>query len=217
MSKLHDLSGQRFGRLTVFERAENKGKQTAWLCKCDCGKIVAVMGWNLRTGNTKSCGCWRDEKVPQVNKELNTRHGESHTKLHKAWCNMRYRCFNAKCKFYDIYGGRGITICDEWSNYEAFRDWSLANGFAEGLSLDRIDVNGDYCPENCRWVSEKVQQNNKRDNNYLTFNGATHTIQEWADITGIGWSTIKERLKNGWTVDEALTRKPRKHTRKEVR
>lgn len=214
MSKLIDLSGQRFGRLTVVARAENIGKQTAWLCKCDCGQSVVVMGLNLKRSNTRSCGCLWKDKVPQTNMEINTRHGESHTKLHRAWCNMRYRCFNTRCKDYGNYGGRGITICDEWRKYEAFRDWSLDNGFEEGRSLDRIDVNGNYCPNNCRWVSEKVQQNNKRNNRYLTFNGVTHTVQEWSDITGIGWTTIAGRLKARWSVEEALTQKPAERNKK---
>ena len=216
MGRLKDLTGQRFGRLTVIERADTKGKRTMWLCKCDCGREKSIGSHNLLTGNTSSCGCLWKETVPSYNKENNTRHGDSHTKLHKAWLNMRYRCFNKRCKFYDNYGGRGITICEEWSVYENFRDWALANGFANGLSIDRIDVDGNYCPENCRWVSEKVQQNNRRVNNYLTLNGTRHTIQEWSEITGIGWTTINERLKNGWTVEKALTKKPGKYKRKEV-
>jgi len=105
------------------------------------------------------------------------------------------------------YGGRGIKICDEWDSYEAFRDWSLANGYEEGLSIDRIDNDGNYEPSNCRWVDAKTQGNNRRSNNNLTYNGDTHTIKEWSEITGINWSTIKERLKQGWTVERALSTK----------
>lgn len=204
--KFIDLTGQRFGRLLVVKRAENIGKQTAWLCMCDCGNETIVASWNLKTGNTSSCGClWRCV-VPANNKELNTRHGESHSKLHRTWCNMRYRCYNPNCKSYKNYGGRGITICDEWSSYESFRTWALENGFADGLSIDRIDVNGNYEPSNCRWVSDKVQHNNTRKNHHLTMNGETHTIQEWSEITGIKWTTINARIKAGWTVEKALTR-----------
>lgn len=210
MPKLIDLSGQKFGRLTVLKRAENKGKQTAWTCKCDCGNTTVVSACNLKSGHTHSCGCLWDEVVPTVNNELNTRHGETNTKLHKAWRNMRYRCFTPSCEAYGNYGGRGITVCAEWESYEAFRDWSLNNGFGEGLSLDRIDNDGDYCPENCRWVSMKVQQNNRRVNHCITFNGATRTIGEWATVTGIGWTTIKERLKRGWSIGDALTKTPQK-------
>lgn len=216
MGRFIDLTGQRFGKLVVVERVENIGRQTAWLCKCDCGSEKVVMAWNLKTRNTSSCGCLWQEVVPEHNKELNTRHGESHTKLHKVWRNMRYRCFNPNSKSYEDYGGRGITICEEWNVFEKFRDWALKNGYEETLTIDRIDVDGNYCPENCRWVSEKKQQNNKRNNNYITFNGNTHTIKEWSEITGIGWSTIKGRLKAGWPVEKTLTQKPNRYRKKEV-
>lgn len=206
MTKLKDLTGQHFGRLTVVERAENIGKKTAWLCLCECGKTVIVSGSNLHDGQVRSCGCLWTEVVPAHNREINLRHGESHTKLHKTWVNMRYRCNNPNCKSYKDYGGRGITICEEWSSYEVFREWALKNGFAVGLSMDRIDVNGNYEPSNCRWVSDKVQNNNTRKNHYLTFRGETHTIQEWSEITGIKWTTIKYRIDKGWSVEKILTK-----------
>lgn len=206
MTKLKDLTGQKFGRLTVIMRTENIGSKTAWLCKCDCGKKTVVSGSNLHNGHVRSCGCLWKDFVPGNNKKLNTRHGETHTKLYRAWGNMRYRCNNPNCKSYKDYGGRGITICEEWESYEAFRDWALANGFANDRSIDRIDVNGNYEPSNCRWTDMKTQSNNKRDNNYLTFQGQTRTIQEWSEITGIKWTTIKERIKRGWTVEKALSK-----------
>lgn len=206
--KLIDLTGQRFGRLVVVERAESKGKRTMWKCLCDCGNTKVVEAGNLKTGHTTSCGCVWQEVVPETNRNINRRHGMSQTKLHKAWANMRYRCFNPRCKYYDNYGGRGITICDEWNEFESFMEWSLNNGFADGMSLDRIDVNGNYEPGNCRWVSWEVQENNKRNNSYLTLNGQTHTISEWSRITGLKDSTIRERIKRGWTVEDALTKKP---------
>lgn len=206
MPKLKDLTGQRFGRLTVLKRVENIGRQTAWLCQCECGSTKIVTGSNLHGGKARSCGCLWNEIVPNRNREANLRHGESGSKLHKTWTNMRYRCNNPNCKSYKDYGGRGISVCEEWNSYEAFRDWSLQNGFAEGLSIDRIDVNGNYEPSNCRWVSDKVQHNNTRKNNYLTMNGETHTIQEWSEITGIKWTTLKARIEMGWTVEKALTK-----------
>lgn len=206
--KLVDLTGQRFGRLTVLSRAENVGKQTAWLCRCDCGNEKIVLSCNLKTGNTLSCGCRWADIVPKINKEVNTRHGDSNSKLHKTWVNMRYRCYNPNCKSYGNYGGRGITICEEWETYENFRDWSLANGFAEHLSIDRIDVDGNYEPSNCRWVSDKTQQNNKRTNRNLSYNGETHTLSEWAEITGIHWTTLKARIDLGWSTKDILTKKP---------
>ena len=206
--KLIDLTGQRFGRLVVVERAESKGKRTMWKCLCDCGNTKVVGAGNLKNGHTTSCGCVWHEVVPEVNRSINTRHGMSQTKLHKAWANMRYRCFNPRCKCYDNYGGRGITICDKWNEFEPFMEWALNNGFADGMSLDRIDVNGNYEPSNCRWVSWEVQENNKRNSSYLTLNGQTYTISEWARITGLKDSTIRERIKRGWTVEDALTKKP---------
>ena len=208
MPKLIDLSGQRFGRLTVIERAANNGTKTMWECKCDCGNTKVVSGSNLKNGNVKSCGCYWRDVVPKVNQEKNFRHGDSGTKLHKVWANMRYRCNNPRCKCYDNYGGRGISICAEWSSYENFRDWALRNGYAEGLSIDRIDNDGNYEPANCRWVSMKTQINNRRVSRMLTYNGASHTISEWSEITGIKWSTINERLKNGWTIEKALSKAP---------
>ena len=206
MPKFIDLTGQQFGKLTVVARANNVGRQPAWVCKCECGAIKVVTGSNLKHGNVRSCGCLWKEVVPANNKEQNTRHGESGSKLHKAWCSMRYRCHNPNCKSYKNYGGRGITICKEWDSYEVFRDWALANGFASDLSIDRIDVNGNYEPSNCRWVSAKTQSNNTRKNHYLTCAGETHTIAEWSAITGIKWQTIKARINMGWTVEDTLTK-----------
>lgn len=204
--KFIDLTGKRFGRLVVLRRTDNIGKKPAWVCKCDCGNERIVTGSNLNSGNVQSCGCLWKEVTPEINKEKNTRHGDSHTKLHRAWTNMRYRCNNPNCREYKNYGGRGITICKEWDSYEAFRDWALANGFDSGLSIDRIDVNGNYEPSNCRWVGIKAQSNNTRRNNKLTYNNETHTIQEWSEITGINWTTIKERINRNWPIEEALTK-----------
>lgn len=203
---LIDLTGQRFGRLVVQERAANIGKQTAWLCKCDCGNEKIVTGSNLKLGHAQSCGCLWKEVVPEKNKEKNTRHGETHTKLHRTWVNMRYRCNNPNCWQYKDYGGRGISVCEDWELYEAFRDWAIASGYSDDLSIDRIDVDGNYEPSNCRWVGMKTQSNNTRRNHVLTYNNQTHTIQEWSEITGINWTTIKARIERNWPIEEALTK-----------
>lgn len=206
--KLDDLTGRKFGRLVVICRAANIGRKTAWLCKCDCGNTKVSTMSNLKSGHVTSCGCaWKDI-VPPLNKDLNTRHAESGTQLYRAWTNMRYRCNTPTCQCYKNYGGRGITICKEWGEYESFRDWALNNGFMEGLSIDRIDVDGNYEPSNCRWVSDKTQQNNKRNNVTLTFGGQTHTLQEWSEMTGINWTTLKRRINAGWNTEDTLTRKP---------
>lgn len=170
-----DLTGQRFGRLVVLERAEDhitkSGKKVKrWNCLCDCGNKTIVRHGNLRNGKTTSCGCLHKEKVGAINRThgLSAKHG----RLYPLWKSIKYRCYNKNSKSYKYYGGRGIKMCDEWlNNPKAFCDWAVANGYKEEktdkhiniLTIDRIDVNGDYCPENCRFVTNEVQARNKRD------------------------------------------------------
>lgn len=132
------------------------------------------------------------------------KHGESKTKLNKAWRNMKDRFYNPRNKRFHRYGGRGITVCLAWHNYEPFRDWAVSHGYSDGLSLDRIDNDGDYCPLNCRWVNSKVQNSNFSRNRNITYNGETHCISEWARILGIHRNTLDHRISSGWSVDEAF-------------
>lgn len=155
MGKLIDLTGQRFGRLAVLERAPNIGKQSAWLCRCDCGKEKIISGHHLRTGKSIGCGCMagKHKKV----------HGDAGTKLYHVWANMKQRCLNSRNKRYKDWGGRGITVCKEWlESYDNFKAWALSSGYHEGLSIDRIDNDGDYCPDNCRWATASEQRRNQR-------------------------------------------------------
>lgn len=155
MPNLIDLTGKRFGRLTVIEYL-GKGR---WLCACECGNRKAVSGPHLRSGATKSCGCLHSDQL----KRSLTKHGGSKTRLYRIWLGMRKRCSNENCRAYERYGARGIKVCEEWSeSFEAFRAWSLANGYADDLSIDRIDNDCGYSPDNCRWATAMTQTHNRR-------------------------------------------------------
>lgn len=202
MPPLKDLTGMKFGRLTVIQRAENRGTKTCWKCVCECKKIVVVRGIHLITLHTKSCGCYNSELVTQ----RNTKHGMRESKLYSVWKSMRQRCYNEKCKDYKDYGSRNITVCDEWNeSFEEFMKWALNGAYSNGLSIDRIDNSKGYSPDNCRWVTNKIQQNNKTDNRLITFDNKTMNVTQWSKELGIKSGTIFNRLFKGWSVEKALT------------
>lgn len=164
MSAVKDMTGQRFGRLAVIKRGgSTPDGQATWLCLCDCGTKCFFSGARLRSGNVKSCGCLRKDST----REQFLKHGKRKTKLYGVWAGINKRCYNPRCKDYDRYGGRGITVCDEWrDNFQSFYDWAMANGYDENAprmqcTIDRIDNDKGYCPDNCRWADQKIQQNNK--------------------------------------------------------
>jgi len=203
MSKLKDLTGQKFGRLTVIERVENKGRYVAWKCRCDCGNEVIVRGDVLKCGRTKSCGCLHNEAAV-VNVVKNHKHKKSGKKIYKIWQNMKKRCFNTNSNDYQRYGGRGITVYDEWiHNFQAFYDYvsQLPHFGEKGYSLDRIDNNGNYEPDNVRWADAKTQCRNRRSNCIVEYNGKSMTLAESSEKSGIAFKTLRDRYKRGDTGD----------------
>lgn len=210
MGAFIDLTGQRFGRYFVLSRAEDQVSPSGrhrvmWMCLCDCGNVKIVHGDSLVSGHVVSCGCYKAEiKRAQLTTHGGTVGGKP-TRLYKVWDGMKARCYNPKKEYYAIYGGRGIAMCEEWHNsFEAFRDWALSHGYADNLSIDRIDNDGPYCPDNCRWATISEQNNNKSTSHFLTFNGETKTIAQWAEETGFSFHLIYSRISKGMSVEDAL-------------
>ena len=207
MPKMHELVGSKFGRLTVcaIKQCENS-KRNLLQCQCECGNTTFVSRCDLVSGKTKSCGCLRKETTAIMRKT----HGQSNSRLYRIWNAMKERCQCTTNIQYKDYGGRGIAVCDEWKNsFESFSNWALSNGYADNLTIDRIDTNDNYCPENCKWSTEKEQNSNKRNNHILSYNGKSQTIQQWSEETGICFTTILYRVNHGWPIERALTQKPK--------
>lgn len=205
---IKDLSGKRFGYLTAIQYTGKKtksGHNAIWLCKCDCGNYVEVNSGQLQSSGIHSCGCYVRERMSK----LNYKHGGKKERLYMVWESIKRRCYDKSFPEYDNYGGRGISVCNDFMDYAKFREWALANGYDKNAkqqmcTIDRIDVNGNYTPENCRWVSAKVQQNNRRNNRIITYKGETHTLAEWNRIKNFPTDTIGKRLSSGWTLDRAI-------------
>lgn len=200
MRRFKDLTGQKFGRLTIIKYLHNTiAGKAVWLCRCDCGKFVEIVGSNLCSGMTNSCGCYRKDRHPII-------HGKSNTRLHKTWQNMKTRCYNTRYDGYKNYGGRGIAVCDEWKdNFQAFYDWSMANGYDDTLTIDRIDVNGNYEPSNCRWATRKQQNQNTRRTRKYTINGVTRCLKEWCIYYDLNYQKVLGRLNIlHWSIEKSL-------------
>lgn len=205
MGKIKDLAGQKFGRLTAIEYlGKNK-----WLCKCECGNEVEVRGTFLQNGHTQSCGCYHKEQA----RAYSTKHGMKGTRLYRIWNRMKDRCNNVNNYDYARYGERGIKVCDAWlTDFEAFHDWAMNNGYQDGLTIDRIDVDGNYEPDNCRWATSKQQARNTTRNRYYTINGETHCLSEWCEILNLKYSKISKRItRYKWPIEQALELEERHH------
>lgn len=201
MRKIHDLTGGKYGRLTVLGIADRrKDGLYRYRCLCECGIETVVIGRNLKNGHSKSCGC--------LHRDIITTHGKTNSRLFGIWHSILQRCRNQNDKDYKNYGERGIEVCDEWkSNFQSFYDWAMANGYADNLTIDRKDVNGNYCPENCRWATQKEQSNNKRSNRCISYNDRTMTLQQWAEEIGISPDALYRRIEiYGWSVEKAFNK-----------
>ena len=209
MSGKVDLTGQRFGRLVVLMQSFDKpNERPRWLCQCDCGNQKIVAGSSLRGGLTTSCGCKRVERAKALAKAHIT-HGQTKTRMYTIWFDMKCRCHKESAPDFSRYGGRGIKVCEEWLNdFQVFYDWAMANGYRDDLTLDRIDNNKGYSPDNCRWADAETQNNNTRRNFYITYNGETLSLAQCARKYGIKQNTLHSRLtKYGWSVERALNEK----------
>lgn len=201
-----ELAGKRFGRLVARKRIKANGK-IKWICDCDCGNNKEVFQYNLTSGHTLSCGCLKREIIKSG---AHTIHGDSKTRLYGIWKGMRKRCENPNSSNYHKYGERGISVCDEWQNWETFKDWAISNGYTNDMSIDRINNEGNYEPDNCRWATAKEQSNNRRNNRRIEYRGEQKTIAEWSEELGISQYVIEARLNLGWSVERALTEPIRK-------
>lgn len=204
-----DLTGKRFGKLVAIKRGEDELRKdgrhnSTFICQCDCGNIVRVVSSRLKSGNTQSCGCLHKQKTSEINKS----HGMRNTRIYGIWCRMKQRCYNPNSIDYKEYGGRGISVAEEWKNsFENFMEWSMISGYSDNLTIDRKDNERGYSPDNCQWVSRSIQSNNKRNNRKISFNGKIQNISEWAKETGISRATIAKRIDIlGWSVEDALTK-----------
>ena len=202
MSKLIDITGKRYNHLVVVKRLENaKGGIAMWECLCDCGNTTQVRGANLKSGAVKSCGCLRRETNPSL------RHNMSHTRLYREWASIKQRCYTPSVRGYENYGGRGIKMCAEWKeSFELFMDWALKNGYSDNLTIERVDVNGDYCPENCKWIPWEEQQKNRRFCRFIEYNGETKNLTEWCETLHLPYKMVHNRIhKLGWSFERAIS------------
>ena len=202
---MNDLTGKKFGRLLVLCREKRTDRGAVWKCVCDCGKEITTREYSLLSGHTKSCGCRR--------KEFGIKHGYSSDIFYRYWRCMMSRCYKTNNASYPFYGGRGIYVCDDWHEFKKFRAWAEASNYADGKTLDRVDVEKGYSPENCRWATKKEQARNRRNN--VMYKGKS--LAEWAENVGLPYWKVYNRIRNnGWPIEEALGIAPHVRKRKRV-
>ena len=209
INRTHNLIGQRFGRLEVIGLDDRNSRKTYWVCQCDCGGIKSARSDSLLSGAIKSCGCMKKEQ-DRINLTAFHSHKQSGTRIYHIWQGMKKRCENIHDARYDRYGGRGIKVCEEWKeSFQAFYDWALKNGYDESLTIDRIDNDGCYCPENCRWATTKEQCDNRSTTIKITIGNATKSLVEWCKIFDVDYtSTVQKFHRNGFnSIDELFCSK----------
>ena len=210
MGEFMDLTGKKFGRATVVGPAESRRRKNGkpvryWKCVCDCGRYFEVCGHSLTSGHTNSCGCYKIERI----KQSKTTHGKTDTRLYNVWCGIKKRCNCKTDPVYNIYGGRGIKMCTEWNDFAVFEKWSIENGYDETAkrgqcTIDRIDNNMGYCPENCRWVNQRTQMNNVRYNHNVEYNGKIYTVAELAREVNMNYYKLMGRIHRGIPIEQAV-------------
>ena len=219
----HDLSGTKFGHLTVVSRTEDhiavSGRRyPQYICLCDCGNTCLALAQGLTAGKKTNCGCFTKQLLSEATTLRNTKHGDGNrigkrNRLYQLWNGIKTRCYNLNDPTYARYGGKGIEMCEEWKHsYESFKKWALANGYdinapRGACTIDRIDSKGNYCPENCRFVSTAVQGDNRSSVIHITYNGETHNLTQWSKILGIKRTTLLMRYKKGYQGEELFSTK----------
>jgi len=199
--------GDVYGRLTVIGEAAQEDNSNYARCKCSCGKVRDFLIRNITTGKSRSCGCaWREAASNRLKKHgLSWGENGKMNRLYKIWLDMKERCYNSKNSSFKRYGGRGVTVCDEWRNdYSAFHEWALRNGYKPGLTIERVNNDGDYCPENCVWADRRAQARNRSTNHILKYRGKNYTLAEASELSGLDHSTLIGRLSRGWSVKDAI-------------
>jgi len=201
MPRKIEMIGTKFYRLKVVEEVGiDKRGEKLWRCICECGGETIALGYNLRCGNSKSCGCFNIDRIIERSKQ----HGMSKTRIYKIWVGVRKRCNTPSTKSYKLYGGAGVRMCGRWDDFDNFYE-DMKEGYADNLTLDRYpNKKGNYEPGNCRWATPKQQQNNRTNNKIIYLDGISQTLSQWAELSGTGSSCIAWRLKKGWTIKEAI-------------